>query len=74
MKLKPSNGKNSWFEALKKRLSKAYRVLKASVVDSLEKAADYEALNASEKLRVLNMLCIEVLETKQVPFLLLSIH
>lgn len=64
-KLNPSYGKNSWFDALKKSLSESQRILKASGVDSLEKATDYEALNASEKLRVLNMLCIEVLGTKK---------
>lgn len=65
VKLNPSYGKNSWFEALKKNLSESQRVLKASGVDSLEKATDYDALNASDKLRVLNMLCIEVLGTKK---------
>ncbi|KAH6803700.1 hypothetical protein C2S51_031947 [Perilla frutescens var. frutescens] len=65
VKLSPSYGKNSWFEVLKKSLSESQRVLKESAVDSLEKASDYDALNASEKLRILNLLCIEVLGTKK---------
>lgn len=56
-----SNEKNSWFDELKICLAESQRVLKPSGVASLEEATDYEALNASEKLRVLNLLCIEVL-------------
>lgn len=54
---------------LKICLAESPRVLKSSGVASLEKATDYEALNASEKLRVLNLLCIEVLGMRCVPFL-----
>lgn len=54
----------SWFNTLKKCLSESQRVFKALGMDYLEKAADYDALNASEKLRVLNLLCIDVLGTK----------
>ncbi|XP_057784057.1 uncharacterized protein LOC131001586 isoform X4 [Salvia miltiorrhiza] len=60
-KLKPS----SWFDTLKKCLAESQRVLKALGMDYLEKAADYDALNASEKLRALNLLCIHVLGTKK---------
>ncbi|KAK6150948.1 hypothetical protein DH2020_015880 [Rehmannia glutinosa] len=64
--LSPSYGKSSWFHKLKKCLSESQRFLKAQGVDSLEQAADYETLNASEKLRILNLLCDEVLGTKKV--------
>ncbi|KAI3451749.1 hypothetical protein Pfo_008414 [Paulownia fortunei] len=64
--LSPSYGKNSWFHTLKKCLSESQSILAAQGVDSLEKAADYETLDASEKLRVLNLLCDEVLGTEKV--------
>ncbi|KAL0449989.1 UNVERIFIED_CONTAM: Cell division cycle-associated 7-like protein [Sesamum latifolium] len=64
-KLSPTHGKNSWFNMLKKRLSGSQNVLKALGLDSLEKAVDYETLDASEKLRVLNLLCDEVLRTEK---------
>ncbi|KAL0395976.1 UNVERIFIED_CONTAM: hypothetical protein Scaly_0046000 [Sesamum calycinum] len=64
--LSPSNGKNSWFHALKKCLTESRSALKAQGLDSLEKAADYETLEASEKLRLLNLLCDEVLGTEKV--------
>ncbi|KAL0431286.1 UNVERIFIED_CONTAM: Cell division cycle-associated 7-like protein [Sesamum radiatum] len=64
--LSPSNGKNSWFHALKKCLTESRSDLKAQGLDSLEKAADYETLEASEKLRLLNLLCDEVLGTEKV--------
>ncbi|KAI3462522.1 hypothetical protein Pfo_019185 [Paulownia fortunei] len=64
--LSPSYGKNSWFHALKKCLSESQSVLQAQGLDSLEKAADYETLEASEKLRLLNLLCDEVLGTEKV--------
>ncbi|KAL0332495.1 UNVERIFIED_CONTAM: Cell division cycle-associated 7-like protein [Sesamum calycinum] len=60
--LSPTYGKNSWFNMLKKCLSGSQSVLKALGLDSLEKAVDYETLDASEKLRVLNLLCDEFLE------------
>ncbi|PIN02470.1 hypothetical protein CDL12_25016 [Handroanthus impetiginosus] len=55
----PSDGENSWFQMLK-------GLLKASREDSLSMAADYDNLSASEKLRVLNLLCDEVLGTEKV--------
>ncbi|KAL2247037.1 UNVERIFIED_CONTAM: hypothetical protein Sindi_2556000 [Sesamum indicum] len=64
--LSPSNGKNSWFHTLKKCLTESRSALKAQGLDSLEKAADYETLEASEKLRLLNLLCDEVLGTEKV--------
>ncbi|KAL0423955.1 UNVERIFIED_CONTAM: hypothetical protein Sradi_0930300 [Sesamum radiatum] len=64
--LSPSNGKNSWFHVLKKCLTESRSALKAQGLDSLEKAADYETLEASEKLRLLNLLCDEVLGTEKV--------
>ncbi|KAK4416513.1 Cell division cycle-associated 7-like protein [Sesamum alatum] len=64
--LSPTYGKNSWFNMLKKCLSGSQSVLKALGLDSLEKAADYETLDASEKLGVLNLLCDEVLRTEKV--------
>ncbi|KAL3637817.1 hypothetical protein CASFOL_018265 [Castilleja foliolosa] len=64
--LSPAHGKGSWFSALKKCLSESQSVLKAQGLDSLVKAADYETLEASEKLRLLNILCDEVLETEKV--------
>ncbi|KAK6150966.1 hypothetical protein DH2020_015898 [Rehmannia glutinosa] len=38
----------------------------AELISSVLRAADYETLNASEKLRILNLLCDEVLGTKKV--------
>ncbi|KAL6587983.1 hypothetical protein OROMI_000961 [Orobanche minor] len=64
--LSPSYGKDSWFAALKKCLSESQSILKAQGLDSLDKTADYETLETSEKLRLLNVLCDEVLETKKV--------
>ncbi|XP_051141255.1 uncharacterized protein LOC127258455 isoform X2 [Andrographis paniculata] len=59
--------KSSWFRTLKEYLSESKSVLEAAGVwDSLEKAADYEALNSSEKLMVLNIVCDEILETEKV--------
>lgn len=63
-KLSASNGKNSWFHALKKYFSESQSVLKAQCLDSLEKASDYETLKASEKLSLLNIVCDEVLATE----------
>ncbi|KAL9148305.1 hypothetical protein ABFS82_12G033200 [Erythranthe guttata] len=64
--LSPSNGKSSWFRAFKECLSESKSVLKAQGLDSLDTAADYESLDASEKLRLLNILCDEILETEKV--------
>ncbi|KAK6128469.1 hypothetical protein DH2020_037783 [Rehmannia glutinosa] len=47
-------------------LSESQNVLKAQGLESLDKAADYETLEASEKLRLLNLLCDEVLGTEKV--------
>ncbi|KAK6128530.1 hypothetical protein DH2020_037739 [Rehmannia glutinosa] len=57
---------SSWFHALKECLSESQNVLKAQGLESLDKAADYETLEASEKLRLLNLLCDEVLGTEKV--------
>ncbi|KAL6521523.1 hypothetical protein OROGR_018092 [Orobanche gracilis] len=65
-KLSSSYGKHSWFVALKKCLSESQSILKAQGLDSLDKTADYETLETSEKLRLLNVLCDEVLETEKV--------
>lgn len=53
-----------WFNTLKKCLSESKHISKEPVVVSLKNAANYEALNAAEKLRVLNLLCDEVLGTE----------
>lgn len=66
--LSPSYGENSWFHALKTCLSESQSNLKAVGLDSLDKAADYESLAVSEKLRLLNLLCDEVLGTEYVFF------
>ncbi|GER56668.1 zinc-finger domain of monoamine-oxidase Arepressor R [Striga asiatica] len=65
VKLNPSYGKGSWFDALKKCLSESKSVLRVLGLDSFDKAADYEALEASDKLKLLNILCDEVLETEK---------
>ncbi|KAG8384066.1 hypothetical protein BUALT_Bualt04G0079400 [Buddleja alternifolia] len=64
--LSPSYGKHSWYNALKKSLSESQSVLKAQELDSLETVVDYETLDASKKLRILNFLCDEVLQTEKV--------
>ncbi|XP_042026191.1 uncharacterized protein LOC121773403 isoform X2 [Salvia splendens] len=53
------------FSVLKKCLAESERVLKVLGMSYLEKAVDYDALNASEMLRVVNLLCIHVLGTKK---------
>ncbi|KAL3640445.1 hypothetical protein CASFOL_015413 [Castilleja foliolosa] len=63
--LSPAQGKDSWFRVLKEFLSESQNVLKAQGLDSLDKATDYETLEASQKLRLLNILCDEVLETEK---------
>ncbi|XP_047956597.1 uncharacterized protein LOC125202257 isoform X2 [Salvia hispanica] len=55
----------SWFSVLKKCFAESERVLKMLGMRYLEKAAAYDALNASEMLRVLNLLCIHALGTKK---------
>ncbi|CAI9758388.1 unnamed protein product [Fraxinus pennsylvanica] len=64
--LSPTDGKNSWFHTLKKCFSESKSVQKTQVLDSLNKAADYETLNASEKLELLKLLCDELLETAKI--------
>ncbi|CAA0829265.1 Zinc-finger domain of monoamine-oxidase A repressor R1 protein [Striga hermonthica] len=64
VKLNPSDGNDSWFNMLKKFLSESKSVLKALGLDSFNKASDYATLKASEKLKLLNILCDEVLETE----------
>ncbi|PIN02039.1 adenylate kinase [Handroanthus impetiginosus] len=64
--LSPSDGENLWFQRLKKCFSKTQSLLKSSEVHSLLRAADYDSLNASEKLRVLILLCDEVLGTEKI--------
>ncbi|KAL2498430.1 Zinc-finger domain of monoamine-oxidase A repressor R1 protein [Abeliophyllum distichum] len=61
--LSPTDGKNSWFHALKKCFSESKSIQKTQVLDSLNKVADYETLNSSEKLKLLNLLCDELLGT-----------
>ncbi|PIN02469.1 hypothetical protein CDL12_25015 [Handroanthus impetiginosus] len=53
----PSDSEKLWFQMLK-------NLCPASEI--LLKAADYDSLDASEKLRILNMLCDEVLGTEKV--------
>ncbi|KAL8483956.1 hypothetical protein ACS0TY_026590 [Phlomoides rotata] len=64
--LSPSNGKSSWFHALKKYFSESQSTLNVQCLDSLEKASNYENLKAYEKLSLLNILCDEVLATENV--------
>ncbi|KAL1536901.1 hypothetical protein AAHA92_29477 [Salvia divinorum] len=56
---------SSWFNALKKCLAESQCVLEVLGTGYLDQAVDYDALNASEMLRVLNLLCIHVLGTKK---------
>ena len=55
---------SSWFSVLEKYFAESEHVLKMLGKHYLEKAADHDALNASEMLRVLNLLCIHALGTK----------
>ncbi|KAL1566581.1 hypothetical protein AAHA92_02176 [Salvia divinorum] len=64
--LSPLVGKNSWFSALKNCFSESQSLVKAQGLDCLERASDYESLEPSEKLRLLNSLCDEILETEKV--------
>ncbi|XP_047968508.1 uncharacterized protein LOC125212392 [Salvia hispanica] len=64
--LSPSVEKNSWFSALKNCFSESQSFVKAQGLDCLERASDYESLEPSEKLRLLNFLCDEILETEKV--------
>ncbi|XP_057809572.1 uncharacterized protein LOC131023930 [Salvia miltiorrhiza] len=64
--LSPSVGKNSWFNALKNCFSESQSFVKAQGLDCLERASDYESLEPSEKLGLLNFLCDEILETEKV--------
>ncbi|XP_047955407.1 uncharacterized protein LOC125201369 isoform X3 [Salvia hispanica] len=61
----PKPHPREWFSVLKKCLAESERVLKVLGMSYLEKAADYDALNASQMLRVVNLLCIHVLGTKK---------
>ncbi|XP_047981263.1 uncharacterized protein LOC125222599 isoform X1 [Salvia hispanica] len=56
---------SSWFSVLEKYFAESEHVLKMLGKHYLEKAADHDALNASEMLRVLNLLCIHALGTKK---------
>ncbi|KAG8373717.1 hypothetical protein BUALT_Bualt11G0053800 [Buddleja alternifolia] len=60
-----SHGNDSWFIALKECLSESESVLTQNGLDCLEKADDYETLDTSQKLRLLNLLCDEVLATEK---------
>ncbi|XP_073018598.1 uncharacterized protein [Primulina eburnea] len=64
--LSPSNGKNSWFHALKKYLSESRGGHKVHGLDSLDNASDYETLATSKRLKLLNFLCDEVLGTQKI--------
>ncbi|CAA2984301.1 Hypothetical predicted protein [Olea europaea subsp. europaea] len=64
--LSPTDSKNSWFNALKNCFSESKSIQKTQVLDSLIKAANYETLNASEKLELLKLLCDELLGTVKI--------
>ncbi|XP_051115162.1 uncharacterized protein LOC127240492 [Andrographis paniculata] len=66
VEISPSDGENSWFDALKEFLSASQSVLKSQRIDSLENTDDYDTFTASEKLRLLNILCDEALVTEKV--------
>ncbi|XP_051115160.1 uncharacterized protein LOC127240490 [Andrographis paniculata] len=63
VEISPSDGENSWFDALKEFLSASQSVLKSQRIDSLENTDDYDTFTASEKLKLLNILCDEALVT-----------
>ncbi|XP_051115061.1 uncharacterized protein LOC127240423 isoform X2 [Andrographis paniculata] len=65
VEISPSDGENYWFDALKDFLSASQSVLKSQRIDSLENTDDYDTFTASEKLRLLNILCDEALETEK---------
>ncbi|KAB5553367.1 hypothetical protein DKX38_010678 [Salix brachista] len=57
---------NSWFQALGKCVSKCLFILKEIPSDSLDLDNEgYDKLKSSEKLRLLNFLCDEALNTKE---------
>ncbi|EPS67698.1 hypothetical protein M569_07080 [Genlisea aurea] len=63
----PSLITGSWFGDAKKILSKYQKFYAAPLdLNGLESAAQFEKLDPSVKLRILNLLCDEVLETKMV--------
>ncbi|XP_051115308.1 uncharacterized protein LOC127240602 [Andrographis paniculata] len=65
VELSTSDRENSWFNVLKKCLSPSQSVLKAQRVDSLETTDNYDTFTASEKLRLINILCDEALATEK---------
>ncbi|XP_051115161.1 uncharacterized protein LOC127240491 [Andrographis paniculata] len=65
VELSTSDMEKSWFDVLKKCLSPSQSVLKAQGVDSLESTDNYDTFTASQKLRLLNILCDEALATEK---------
>lgn len=60
----PTQGKNYWLRALKNYISGSQNALKSLPFDSLDgESGGYDTLDSSTKLRLLNYLCDEVLET-----------
>ncbi|KAE8022112.1 hypothetical protein FH972_007943 [Carpinus fangiana] len=60
----PTNGRNSWWPALGKCISESQCVLKELHLDCFDRGADeYDNLDFSMKLRILNFLCDEALGT-----------
>ncbi|XP_028795834.1 uncharacterized protein LOC114751324 [Neltuma alba] len=65
--LKSLSGKHSWWEALRNIISESDVVPKALQLDSLEEGIDgYYNLNLSNKLKLLNFLCDEALDTETI--------
>ncbi|XP_010263034.1 PREDICTED: uncharacterized protein LOC104601411 isoform X2 [Nelumbo nucifera] len=65
--LSPTSSGDSWLKALAKCISDSQCALKCFPSDCFDRGGDgYDKLDASEKLRVLNFLCDEVLETVEV--------
>lgn len=60
----PTQGKNSWLRGLNNYISGSQNALKLLGFESLDvEAGGYDTLDSSTKLRLLNYLCDEVLET-----------
>lgn len=65
LSLSPTNGRKSWWQALGKCISESKCVLKELYSDCFDSGADeYDKLNFSMKLRLLNFLCDEALGTE----------
>lgn len=62
--MSPGSGKTSWLNALKDCISESQFVMDSVPLDCLDgKDGGYDALDFSQKLKILNVLCDEILGT-----------